>query len=92
MLYANTPYPLSLDADWIYIYIYISLTMALFSRWGLELYIYLMVVQKVLSFTQKKRAIVEDFCSGNTLPLLIKLEKQIQVFVQVRRIQKRKVW
>ena len=47
----------------IYIYIYI--------------YIYIRVVQKVLSLAQKKKEVAEYLCCGNTLPLLIKLEKLI---------------
>ena len=50
----------------------------------------IMVIKKVPN--QKKRAIAEQFCCGNTLRLLKKLEKLIQISVQVKPIRRWEVF
>ena len=44
------------------------------------------VCQKVLSFTPERKSIAEHFYFGNTLPLLIKLEKSKLVFLALQEM------
>lgn len=47
------------------------------------LFDYMRIIQNVLSFIHKKRAMGEHFCCGNTLILLVKLEKLFQISVLI---------